>query len=155
MNSVPLKYRLLLIALLPLISGVLYFRGQKYDPALIDFKTTLRQDVPGSIIPRQAIQESPPIAVAEDIAGFRKLGETRRYTKENLYEHVDGHAEYFISAGFQGLTVTDYIAVGSKATQAEIQAEVYDMGKSIQAFGVLVDESGENPPPLSVGDDGI
>lgn len=151
MNSVPLKYRLLLIALLPLIAGVLYFRGQKYDPALIDFKTTLRQDVPGSIAPRQAMQESPPIAVAEDIVGFRKLGDAHHYTKENLYEHVDGHAEYFISAGFQGLTVTDYIAVGSKATQAEIQAEVYDMGKGIQAFGVLVDESGENPPPLSVG----
>jgi hypothetical protein len=47
--------------------------------------------------------------------------------------------------------VTEYVAVGSKATQAEIQAEVFDMGKSIQAFGVLADESGENPSPVSVG----
>jgi hypothetical protein len=155
MNPVPLKYRLVLIGLLPLIAGVLYFKGQKYDPALIDFKTTARQAVTGSVTSPQALQESRPLPVnqdiAQDIAGFRKLGETRRYTKENLYEHVDGHAEYFISAGFQGLTVTEYIAAGSKATQAEIQAEVFDMGESIQAFGVLVDESGENPPPVSVG----
>jgi len=151
MDPVPLKYRLLLIGLLPLIAGVLYFRGQKYDPALIDFKTTMQQEVPAPAAFPQVLQESHPVLVAQDIAGFRKMSEARRYTKENLYEHVDGHAEYFISAGFQGLTVTEYIASGSMVTQAEIQAEVYDMGKSIQAFGVLADESGENPPPVSVG----
>ncbi len=155
MNSVPLKYRLLLIGLLPVIAGVIYFRGPKYDSALIDFKTTVRQEVPRSIASPQAMQESQPLPVnkevAQDISGFRKLGEPRRYTKENLYEHVDGHAEYFISAGFQGLMVTDYISAGSMAKEAEIQAEVYDMGKSIQAFGVLVDESGESPLPVSVG----
>ena len=151
MNAVPLKYRILLIGLLPLIAGLLYFRGQKYDPALIDFKTIAQRDAVGSVASPQAIQGSQPISVAQDIAGFRKLGEAHVYTKENLYEHVDGHAEYFISAGFQGLTVTEYIATGSKATEAEIQAEVFDMGKSIQAFGVLADESGENPPAVSVG----
>jgi len=154
MNSVSLKYRLLLIGLLPLIAGVLYFRGQKYDPALIDFKTTVQQEVVGSAASPRTIresQESQPLPVVQDISGFQKLGEARHYTKENLYEHVDGHAEYFISAGFQGLTVTEYIAAGSKARQAEIQVEVYDMGKSIQAFGVLADESGENPPPVPVG----
>lgn len=151
MNSVPLKYRLLLIGLLPLIAGILYIRGQKYDPALIDFKTTLQQEVPGSVPSPQALQESKPLPIVRDIEGFRKLGEARIYTKENLYEHVNGHAEYFISAGFQGLTVTDYVAAGSKAAQAELQAEVFDMGKSIQAFGVLADESGDNPLPVSVG----
>ena len=155
MNSVPLKYRLVLIALLPIIAGGLYLKGQKYDPALIDFKTTLRQEAPGPPALPQAMQESRPLPVnqdiTQDIARFHKLGEARRYTKENLYEHVDGHAEYFISAGFQGLTVTDYLSAGSKAKEAEIQTEVFDMGKSIQAFGVLMDESGENPPQVSVG----
>ncbi|MGO9953145.1 MAG: DUF6599 family protein [Dissulfurispiraceae bacterium] len=151
MNSAPLKYRLLLIGLLPLIGAVLYFRGQNYDPALIDFRKTVHQEAPGSIAASGVIQESKPLTVVQDIAGFRKFGEDHRYSKENLYEHVDGHAEYFISAGFQGLTVTEYIETGSNAKQADIQVEVYDMGKSIQAFGVLVDESGEKPPPVSVG----
>ncbi len=151
MNPVPLKYRLLLIGLLPLIAGVLYFRGQNYDPALIDFKTTSPQEVPAPAASSEVIQESPPLPVAQDIKGFRKMGEAHHYTKEDLYEYVNGHAEYFISAGFQGLTVTEYIASGSMAALADIQVEVYDMGKSIQAFGVLADESGENPPPVSVG----
>jgi len=151
MHSVPLKYRLLLIALLPLIASVLYFRGQDYDPAMIDFKKTVQQEVLSSAASPKVVQESQPLPVVQDIAGFRKIGEVHHYTKENLYEHVDGHAEYFLSAGFQGLTVTEYNAAGSIATQAEIQVEVFDMGKSIQAFGVLADESGEKPTPVSVG----
>ncbi len=155
MNPVPLRYRLLLLGLLPLIAGALYFKGQKYDPALIDFKTTPQHEVPGPIASQHAPEVRPPLPADQDVAlgisGFRKFGEARHYTKENLYEHVDGHAEYFISAGFQGLTVTDYISTGSAAKEAEMQAEVYDMGKSIQAFGVLIDESGENPPQVPVG----
>ncbi len=156
MNPVPLRYRLVLVGLLPFIAAVLYFKGQKYDP-LLDFKTTLGQEVTSPLASPKAIQESQSLPVnlskniAQDIAGFRKIGGARSYTRDNLYEHVDGHAEYFISAGFQGLTVTEYISAASKATQAEIQAEVYDMGKNIQAFGVLADESGENPSPVSVG----
>ena len=151
MNPVPLKYRLVLIGLLPLIAGILYIRGQKYDPALIDFKTAARQEASDPAVTLPTTKDSELITIVQDIEDFRKLGEPRRYTKENLYEHVNGHAEYFISAGFQGLTVTGYVAAGSKADQAEIQAEVFDMGNGIQAFGVLADESGENPLPVSVG----
>ena len=151
MNPVSLIYRLLLIGLLPLIAAVLYFKGQRYDPALIDFKTVARQEAPSPIASFQSVRESTALPALGEITGFRQLGQPHNYTKENLYEHVDGHAEYFISAGFIGLTVTEYIAAGSKATEAEVQTEVFDMGKGIQAFGVLADESGENPPPISVG----
>jgi hypothetical protein len=162
MNSVPLIYRLLLIGLLPCIAAVLYFRGQSYDPALIDFKTA-NNGVPeksrnfGGVAstqqptvnaPSQPVEKAMP---ASAIAGFRLLGEEHHYTKDNLYEHVDGHAEYFIGAGFVGLTVKEYVTAESRATQPEIQVEVYDMGKGIQAFGVLADESGENPQTVSVG----
>jgi hypothetical protein len=150
MNPAPLKYRLLLIGLLPLIAAVLYIKGQKYDTALIDFTMAERREVPSSLAAPQVIREAQP-APSQDIAGFRKLDEARHYTKENLYEHLDGHAEYFIGAGFQGLTVTEYVAIGSKAAQGDIQVEVYDMGNGMQAFGALVDESGENPRAVSVG----
>ena len=60
MNSVPLIYRLFLIGLLPLIAGILYFRGQKYDPALIDFNTTMRQEVPAAATLSQAKKIAAP-----------------------------------------------------------------------------------------------
>ena len=81
MNSVPLKYRLLLIGLLPIIAAVLYFRGQNYDPALIDFKKTMQQEVIGSVASPKVVQESQPLPVVQDISGFQKLGEAHRYTK--------------------------------------------------------------------------
>ena len=156
MKSVPLRYRILLISLLPCIAALIYFSGQRYDAALIDFRTEAKQQAPvspaASPLPIEHEQTQTTILPAsQEIAGFRQSGQVRRYTKENLYEHVDGHAEYFISAGFAGLTVIEYIASGSVAKQAEIQAEVFDMGKSIQAFGVLADESGETAAPVSVG----
>ncbi|MBF0505869.1 MAG: hypothetical protein HQL09_03440 [Nitrospirae bacterium] len=153
MRSVPLVYRLLLLGLLPCIAWIFYVRGQSYDPALIDFRTAAgpaTTPMAGSALP-QSVDRAAPAPAVREIAGFRQVGEGHRYTKDNLYEHVDGHAEYFISAGFMGLTVTEYAAAGSVAKQADIQVEVYDMGKGIQAFGVLSDESGENPQAVSAG----
>jgi len=146
-------YRVLLIGLLPLIAVVLYVKGQRYDPALIDFKAAVHQASPNPAASLQSAGKSPsPSAAAvSGIAGFRQIGNPHSYTTDTLYEHVDGHAEYFISAGFKGLTVTEYVAAGSKATEAEAQTEVFDMGNGIQAFGVLADESGENAPSISIG----
>jgi hypothetical protein len=151
MDSVPLRYRLLLIGILPIIAGILYFKGQRYDPALIDFKTATPQQPAASVATPQPIEKPQTPTTVQELAGFRQMSEPHRYTKENLYEHVDGHAEYFISAGFQGLTVTEYGVTGSNSQESAIQAEVFDMGKSIQAFGVLSDESGENPSSVPVG----
>lgn len=157
MNVAPLIYRLLLVCLLPCIAIILYVRGQYYDPALIDFKTAAELAVPGGTVSAPAAadnlsgEKSLPVAEAKTLSGFRQIGRERHYTKDNLYEHVDGHAEYFIGAGFAGLTLMEYAAADSKTSEAELQAEVFDMGNSIQAFGVLSDEAGESAKPVSVG----
>jgi hypothetical protein len=146
-----LLLRLGLIGILPLIALTLYVKGQKYDPALLDFTKAGGQETSNPAALPQTVTESASPAAVSDFAGFRRVGQERRYTKDNLYEHVDGHAEYFISAGFEGLAVAEYAPVGSSTLKAEIQTEVYDMGNDIQAFGVLVDESGENAPAVSIG----
>jgi hypothetical protein len=159
MNNVPLWFRLLLLGLLPCIATVLYLRGQSYDPALIDFKAA-GPDAPVLDPTRQSVanpaeDRTPPVRSFGEIKGFQQKGQERRYTRDNLYEHVDGHAEYFIDMGFTGLAVTEYSAAGSKAAQAEFQVEVFDMGKGLHAFGVLSDESGENLQDASVGSMGF
>jgi hypothetical protein len=83
--------------LLPVIAAAIYVEGQKYDPATIDFKS---QAGAGASNPAQSIPS--------DIAGCVRSGPVRSFTTENLYEYVDGHAEFFISAGFAGLWVMDY-----------------------------------------------
>jgi hypothetical protein len=142
--------RILLLALLTFIAAVVYLGGQRYDPGLIDFKATRGTAVPRAVLSSGGGQDERAFPPTE-IMGSSLSERPREYTKENLYEHVDGHAEYFIGAGFAGLSVFEYSSATGHKDGPEIQVEVYDMGKPIQAFGVLVDESGENADPVDVG----
>ena len=76
------------------------------------------------------------------ISGLNRVGAVKSYTKETLYEVIDGHAEYYISAGFNRLFVGDYGRPGGDANSPALVIHIYDMVKEIQAFGVLSDESG-------------
>ncbi len=123
-------YRSLLLALLPLVAVLIYVEGQRYDPALIDFRSFQGG---GSRIP----------ALPREIGGLSLLGRVRLYTRDNLYEYIDGHAEYFIDAGFVSLAVAEYGRGGAGRRGPDAVVEVYDMGRGMQAFGVLADEAGE------------
>ena len=125
-------YRLLLIGLLPAVAYLIYIEGQKYDPALIRFSSS------------PAVRDNLTALFPPEIGKYSQIGPVRAYTKENLYEYVNGHAEYFISAGFTGLAVGEYGAAGSDITKPDVVVDIYDVGRSIQAFGILSDESGGN-----------
>ena len=132
-------YPLLLAGLLPVIALLIYFEGQHYDSALVRFESS--QSEAGSMA-----SFFPP-----EVGSYSLLGQVRSYAKENLYEYVDGHAEYFISAGFVSLQVGDYRRTGSQNREPDVVVDIYDMGKSIQAFGVLSDESGGKLTELQEG----
>ncbi|UCH80316.1 MAG: hypothetical protein JSW20_11295 [Nitrospiraceae bacterium] len=130
-------YRIMILAILPVVALLMYYRGQHYDPALLNF--------------------NPSSSVIDTITGFfpaeietlTQDGQIRTYTRENLYEYVNGHAEYFISSGFIQLAVGEY-STGSN-DDPDIVIDIYDMGNSIQAFGILSDESGGNITDMKSG----
>lgn len=125
--TMSLTYRLLLLLLLPAVAAAIYIKGQRYDSALIKFKPLS--------------EEASSITFPREIEGFSLAGQPRRYNKENLYEYINGHAEYFIGAGFVSLFVGEYAKKSSEKKQPDAAVEVYDMGKDIQAFGIIADES--------------
>jgi hypothetical protein len=151
MRSARLVYRILLLALLPGIAVILFLNGQHYDPSLIDFTRVSEKKASGPDAAARSAETALAVPEAKVIAGLRQIGRAQHFTKDNLYEHVNGHAEYFISAGFVELTVIEYVSADSASAQADIQVEVFDMGKSMHAFGVLTDESGEHARPVAVG----
>ncbi len=122
--TAPAGVRALLILLLPLIALALYLDGQRYADDLLRFE-------PGAAAP-----ETLPAR----LAGMDRSGPLRRYGKDNLYEYINGHAEYFIGAGFAGLSVGDYGAGADGAPRLVIN--LYDMAGALNAFGVLVNEAG-------------
>jgi len=127
--TAPFAVRLALIVLLPLIALALYFDGQHYDPDLVQLE------------PRQAGASVAGDLFPPSLAGLQRAGQVRRFDKENLYEYIDGHAEYFIGAGFRALAVGEYGDSGNG--QPALVVNLYDMGAPLNAFGVLVDEAGD------------
>ncbi|MEO5364283.1 MAG: hypothetical protein H7838_11760 [Magnetococcus sp. DMHC-8] len=135
----PVAVRLLLLALLPLLVALLYWRGQQYDPSLLDFKSG--GSALTALLPRQVDlwQREPTL---------------RQFGKENLYEYVNGHAEYFLGAGFRALVVAEY-RLPTDTRQPSLVVDLYDMGEPLSAFGVLMDENGATGRPVAVGDAGL
>jgi len=148
-------YRILLLALLPSAGLIIYLKGQNYDPAIINFEPALKSNGSGSLQKMDAGIQNPSISsdfFPDKISGLDRTGRIKHFTKDNLYEYVNGHAEYFISAGFAGLLVGEYASSGTDASRPDIQTEIYDMGRSIQAFGILMDErGGDNTAEVKIG----
>ncbi len=135
----PGAVRWLLLALLPLLAALLYERGQHYDPSLLDFKSG------GSRM---------TAFLPEQVENWQRLATIRPFDKANLYEYIDGHAEYFLSAGFRALTVAEY-RLPTDTQQPSAVVDLYDMGEPLNAFGVLMDEIGVGGQPVAVGDVGF
>ncbi|MBF0584431.1 MAG: hypothetical protein HQL80_09380 [Magnetococcales bacterium] len=128
--------RLLLIALLPLLATLLYWQGQHYDPMLLDF--------------RAAAGNGRRVPLPERVDAWQRQPDARHFGKENLYEYINGHAEYFLSAGFRALTVVEY-RLPTDGQQPSAVLDLYDMGEPLNAFGVLMDES-SNGQSVPVGE---
>ncbi|MBF0296696.1 MAG: hypothetical protein HQL96_16045 [Magnetococcales bacterium] len=130
--------RWLLLALLPVIAWGVWWDGQHYDPGLLDFK--------------QAGARLSPLAdlLPERIGTLPRVGEPRLFGKENLHEYVNGHAEFFISAGFAQLAVGEYGSGG----RPEVVVDIYEMGKPLHAFGVISQEGNPGARPVAIGEMG-
>ena len=71
--------------------------------------------------------------VAPDGWALRDAPET--FTRETLFEHIDGQADLFLQYGFEKSVFAIYRNVNS--SDDKIDVDIYDMGNPLQAFGVF------------------
>ena len=64
-------------------------------------------------------------------ANWTSDGKVQNFNKENLYEHIDGAAEFYLSYGFESLSVAGFTNNG-----AELTIEVYDHADALHAYGI-------------------
>jgi len=57
------------------------------------------------------------------------------FTRETLFEHIDGQADLFVQYGFERSVFAIYRNVNS--SEDKIDVDIYDMGNPLQAFGVF------------------
>jgi hypothetical protein len=79
--------------------------------------------------------------------GWRTQGKPAAYTRANLYDYIDGGADFYLSYAFQRAVVADYSGPG----HAKITVELYDMGSSYDAFGVFAHDQRPAAPSAVEG----
>jgi Family of unknown function (DUF6599) len=70
------------------------------------------------------------------------------FTKETLFEHIDGQADLFVQYGFNKSVSAVYRKADSP--DDKIDLDIYDMGNSLQAFGVF-SRFRQNESPVGIG----
>ncbi|MGN7611314.1 DUF6599 family protein [Magnetococcales bacterium HHB-1] len=126
----PWPIRAGLLLLLPIIALTLYWDGQNFIPEQLHLQSN--QENQGATLLPEALTPQ-----------WQSLGQGRYFSEKNLYEYVNGHAEYYLGAGFQGLWIKEYARKEDKGEPA-ITVDLFDMGKPLHAFGVLMEETPDN-----------
>lgn len=83
------------------------------------------------------------------VPGWNTEGRPYRYVPENLYEYIDGAADYFIAYGFVGLTGANYSPVSGGTDSVTV--DIYDMGDKLNAFGVFQPRRDHQASSLNIG----
>ncbi|MBF0147893.1 MAG: hypothetical protein HQL84_16875 [Magnetococcales bacterium] len=126
-----------LILLLPILASGIWVKGQQYDPEVLDLSRSGASVRDTSWIP----DKLPPLS---------RLGPLRQFTRENLSDYVNGHAEFYLNAGFKGLVVAEYAPEGEQRSP-QVTIDIFDMGEPLHAFGTLMNETPANVKSLAVG----
>jgi len=88
--------------------------------------------------------------LAEPLPGHPKpQGESSFYKPDTLYQYIDGGADVYLLYDFQILLHQDF-----KSGGAEVTADIYDMGKPEDAFGIYSAERSPNYNYILVGAEG-
>jgi len=83
------------------------------------------------------------------VPGWKSEGKPYRYVPQDLFEYIDGAADFFIAYGFAGLTGATYAPVSGESDVVSI--DIYDMGDKLNAFGVFQSRRDNQAPSLNIG----
>lgn len=74
-------------------------------------------------------------STALPVPEWKLEGQPYRYIPQNLYEYINGAAEFFIGFGLIELTGANYASVSEG--KDSVTVDIYDMGNKLNAFGVF------------------
>lgn len=72
-------------------------------------------------------------SIPKQVENWQAKDEDEFYNRSTLYEYIDGGAELYLAYDFKEVFVRRYAGPGG----AEIILDIYDMGRSSEAFGVF------------------
>ena len=101
------------------------------------------------ITPYAESGDGPIFRAALPSPEWQMEGQPYGFVPQNLYEYINGEAEFFIAFSFIKLTGANYTSVaGGKDT---VTIDIYNMGNKLNAFGVFQSKTGGQASALSLG----
>jgi hypothetical protein len=82
---------------------------------------------------------------------WKRVGPIVNYTPDNLYDYINGEADFVIPFGFVSLSQGTY----SNGAKEEVIVDIYDMGSVSNAFALFRSHSSVDSPALEIGTEGI
>jgi hypothetical protein len=76
--------------------------------------------------------------------GWGLMEKPRGFTRKTLFEYIDGQAELFLKYGFR--QCTSAVFKSRKHPEDQIDSDIYDMGNTLQAFGIFSRLRTDGPP---------
>jgi hypothetical protein len=89
------------------------------------------------------------MSLVPEVEAWGPPEELQSYFPESLFEYINGAAESYLSYDFEELLVAQY---ERKASEEMLTLEIYDMGSSLNAFGIFSAERYPENESVSAGD---
>ena len=105
--------------------------------------------IPSSAECRQREAGKAIMGLVPEVETWGPPEELQSYFPESLFEYINGAAESYLSYDFEELLVAQY---EKKATEEMLTLEIYDMGSSLNAFGIFSAERYPENESVSAGD---
>ncbi|MBT8248519.1 MAG: hypothetical protein KJN73_11940, partial [Acidimicrobiia bacterium] len=83
-----------------------------------------------------------------ELPGWSLATEPEHYEADNLWEYINGQADFFIDYGFVRVDAAEY---RNDQDSSSVVVEVYRMGRPQEAFGIFAAERTLNDRPLGIG----
>jgi len=90
-------------------------------------------------------------ALPDRSGDWTRAAQIQMFNSGDLWEHIDGAAEQFLTYGFQDLATTKYT---DRTTRTVIVAEIYRMADAVNAFGIYRQEVSPKAKPVRLGVEG-
>jgi len=85
------------------------------------------------------------LRLPQEVRGWKADGQDKVFTRQNIFDYMDGGGEIYLAYDFQRLLAREYARPGAP----RIVAEVYQMASSMDAYGVFTHDT--DGQPVSVG----
>jgi hypothetical protein len=83
-----------------------------------------------------------------ELPGWSLVTEPEHYEADNLWEYINGQADFFIDYGFVRVDAAEY---RNDQESSSVVLEVYRMGRPQEAFGIFAAERTQDDRPLEIG----